>query len=59
MEPQIWLILSSIEVIGIVFLFAQLSKKIKTSKFRVKIGWSMFAGGLGIKVILYGTEMIV
>ncbi len=57
MEFQVWLILSSIEIIGVVFLFAQLMKKIETSRLRVIIGWSMFAGGIGIKIILYGIEM--
>jgi len=58
MESQVWVILSSIEVIGIVFLFAQLSKKIETNQFRIRVGWGMFAGGLGVKLLLYGIEMI-
>ncbi len=55
---ETWLILSSIEVIGLVFLFAQLLKKIKTTRFRVALGWLLFAGGLCFKLVLYGVEML-
>jgi len=58
MEFYFWLILSSIELIGIIFLFAQLMKKIETNRFRVILGWSMFAGGLGVKLILYGIQLV-
>lgn len=56
-EFTTWLLLSSIEVFGMIFLFAQLSKKIKTTQFRRRLGWGFFAGGLGIKIILYAIEM--
>ena len=52
-----FLILSSIEITGIALLFAQLSKKIKPHPFLIGLGWGLFGGGLGIKVILYGIEI--
>jgi len=53
-EFTTWLLLSSIEVFGMLFLLAQLSKKIKTTQFRRRLGWGFFAGGIGVKIILYG-----
>jgi len=53
-----WLILVSIEVFGIALIFAQLSKKIQHSSFRMRVGWGFFAGGLTVKIMLYVIEII-
>ena len=52
-----FLIFSSIELTGMALLFAQLFKKIKPHPFLIGLGWGLFAGGLGIKLILYGIEI--
>ena len=52
-----WLLLSSIEVFGMLFIVAQLSNKIQRSQFRLRLGWGFFAGGLGVKIILYALEI--
>ena len=59
LELIAWLTLSSIEVFGMLFLYAQLSNKIKIQRteFRMRLGWGFFTGGLAIKVMLYGIEI--
>jgi len=53
-----WWILSSIEVFGIVLLFAQFTNKIQRTEFRMRLGWGFFAGGLAVKVMLYVIEIV-
>ena len=59
LELIAWLTLSSIEVFGMLFLYAQLSNKIKIQRteFRMRLGCGLFTGGLAIKVMLYGIEI--
>ena len=52
-----FLILSSIEITGMALLFTQVFKKIKSHPFLIGLGWGLFGGGLGIKLILYGIEI--
>ena len=56
-EFTVWLLLSSIEVFGIIFLFAQFTKKIQTTQFRMRLGCGFFVGGIVVKIILYGIEI--
>jgi len=57
MEFTTWLLLSSIELFGMLFLFAQITKKIQSTQFRMRLGWGFFVGGIGVKIMLYGIEM--
>jgi len=52
-----FLIFSSIELTGMTLLFFQVFKKIKPHPILIGLGWGLFAGGLGIKLILYGIEI--
>ncbi len=39
------------------FLFAQITKKIQSTQFRIRLGWGFFVGGIGVKIMLYGIEI--
>jgi len=52
-----FLLFSLIEITGMALIFAQVFKKIKPHPFLIGLGWGLFGGGLGIKVILYGIEI--
>lgn len=56
-ELSSFLIFSSIELTGLALLIAQIFKKIKPRRFLIWLGWGLFAGGLGAKIILYAIEI--